>query len=247
MRRWALVGVQRILLILLIAIGLSIGLLAMRALEKPPLARQAQSLAMPTPTSTVGYADGPPVKPGAKVPRFRVGVVAGHWQNDSGATCPDGLQEVQINLAVAREVVSLLNRRGYQAELFPEFADQLSGYTADAFVAIHADSCDIPGASGFKVAHVEHSAVPEEEDRLVNCLWEEYQKMTGLSRHEGSITTAMLNYHNFRQIAPGTPGAIIELGFMGDDRDILVNSQKVVARGVAAGIVCYLEGKEALK
>jgi hypothetical protein len=37
-----------------------------------------------------------------------------------------------------------------------------------------------------------------------------------------------------------TPGAIIELGFLLDDRDLLENKPKILARGVAAGILCFL-------
>jgi len=109
-------------------------------------------------------------------------------------------------------------------------------------VSLHSDSCDIPGASGFKVARVTNSAVPEEEDRLVGCLWDEYEKWTGLARHEDSITLHMRQYHAFRKIDPYTPGAIIEMGFMLDDRSILLYEQDKVARGIASGVICFLEG-----
>jgi len=168
--------------------------------------------------------------------------VAGHYGFSSGAICPDGLQEVEINLAIAEKVVALLRRKGYQVELLGEFDEALLGYQADAFVSLHSDSCDVPGASGFKVARVTHSAVPEEEDRLVECLWNEYEKWTSLARHEDSITPHMRQYHAFRKIAPDTPGAIIEMGFMLDDRNILLYEQEKVARGVASGIICFLEG-----
>jgi N-acetylmuramoyl-L-alanine amidase len=178
-----------------------------------------------------------------KRPAYRVGIVAGHSGNDSGAVCPDGLSEVEINLAVAKEVVALLKRRGYQADLLQEFDERLPGYQADALVSIHADSCEVPGASGFKVARVTESAVPEAEDRLVNCLYQAYQAYTGLPRHPNSITDNMTNYHAFWDIDKRTPGAIIETGFMLEDRALLVERPKVVARGVAAGIVCFLEGE----
>jgi N-acetylmuramoyl-L-alanine amidase len=178
-----------------------------------------------------------------KRPAYRVGIVAGHSGNDSGAVCPDGLSEVEINLAVAKEVVALLKRRGYQADLLQEFDGRLPGYKADALVSIHADSCEVPGASGFKVARVTESAVPEAEDRLVNCLYQAYQAYTGLPRHPNSITDNMTDYHAFWDIDKGTPGAIIELGFMLEDRALLVERPKVAARGVAAGVVCFLEGE----
>jgi N-acetylmuramoyl-L-alanine amidase len=127
-------------------------------------------------------------------------------------------------------------------DLLEEFDDRLTDYRADALVSIHADSCDIPGATGFKVARVTDSAIPDAEDRLVNCLYQEYEATTGLPRHPSSITDNMTNYHAFREIDQYTPGAIIEAGFLLDDQDLLVRRPKLVARGIAAGVVCFLEG-----
>jgi N-acetylmuramoyl-L-alanine amidase len=172
-------------------------------------------------------------------PKYVVGIVSGHEGYDPGAVCDDGLTEVKINHAVAAEVVSLLKRRNIQADLLNEFDDLLSGYQADALVSIHADSCNIPGASGFKVARVTDSAIPEAEDRLVECLNQEYGRYTGLPQHPSSITDNMTNYHAFREIDYRTPGAIIEIGFLLDDRYLLEQKPKIVARGIAAGILCF--------
>jgi len=174
---------------------------------------------------------------------FKVGIVAGHWKSDSGAVCDDGLQEVSINLDVAARVVSILQYEGYDAELLPEYSEKLTGYEADAFLSIHTDACNVPEASGFKVARVAASAIPEEEDRLVACLIQEYADATGLSFHRNSITYDMQEYHAFNEIDPLTPGAIIELGFMGADRELLTEDAYHVAQGIARGIACFLEGE----
>jgi N-acetylmuramoyl-L-alanine amidase len=173
----------------------------------------------------------------------RIGIVSGHRGYDSGAVCPDGLTEAEINFAVAQRVVALLERMGYTVDLLDEYDDRLEGYQADALVSIHADSCDVPGASGFKAARVVYSAVPEVEDRLVECLQEEYAAATGMFYHANSITFDMREYHAFNEIAPKTPGAIIEIGFMGDDRYLLLFQQERIATGIVEGIVCFLEGE----
>jgi N-acetylmuramoyl-L-alanine amidase len=170
--------------------------------------------------------------------------VVGHWKSDSGAVCPDGLEEVTINLDVAARVVAILQHEGYDAELLPEFSEKLDGYRADAFVSIHTDSCDVLGASGFKVARVVGSAIPQAEDRLVACLIREYGEATGLRFHKNSITFDMTGYHAFVEIDPETPAAIIELGFMAADRELLTENSYEVAQGVARGIACFLEGDE---
>jgi len=198
-----------------------------RPTQTPPPTQTSESSLIPSPTPR----------------RFKVGIVAGHWQSDSGAVCDDGLEEVTINLDVASRVVAILQYEGYDAQLLPEYADELDGYKADAFVSIHADSCNVPGATGFKVARVAASAIPGTEDRLVSCLIKEYGQTTGLPFHKNSITYDMTAYHAFGEIDPQTPAAIIELGFMGADRKLLTEHSYEVARGVARGIVCFLEGK----
>lgn len=172
-----------------------------------------------------------------------VGVIAGHWESDSGAVCPDGLQEVEITLAVAQQVVALLQSLGYEAEVLAEYSDKLPGYRADALVAIHADSC-LPDRSGFKVARAARSAIPELEDLLVACLYEAYEKSTGLARDDDTITADMTGYYAFADIAPQTPAAIIEIGYMGGDRQLLTARQSRVVRGIVAGITCFLQGED---
>lgn len=230
-RRGVLEAAQKVLLAMMVAIALTIVYLSWRAFQ-PSGGTTAFHLPSPAPTDGLVPTSQPPPK---------VGIVAGHYGFDSGAVCPDGLQEVEITLAVAQKVVALLERKGYRVELLGEFDDALLGYQADAFVSLHADSCEVPGASGFKVARVTNSAVPEEEDRLVECLWDKYEQWTGLARHEDSITPDMRQYHAFRKIAPETPGAIIEMGFMLEDRNTLLYEQDKVARGIASGIICFLE------
>jgi N-acetylmuramoyl-L-alanine amidase len=218
--------------------------------EPATAAPAASPIATPGPTRTLRPTGTPqevqaagdrpsssPIRRGVKV-----GVVAGHWQSDSGAVCPDGLQEVHVNLDVASRVVATLQHEGLEAELLPEFSSKLDGYKASAFVSIHADSCEVPGASGFKVARVAASAIPEEEDRLVACLIQEYGRATGLRFHEDSISFDMTDYHAFREIDSKTPGAIIELGFMDADRELLTEHSADVAQAVAKGILCFLEG-----
>ncbi|MBN1180187.1 MAG: N-acetylmuramoyl-L-alanine amidase, partial [Anaerolineae bacterium] len=170
-----------------------------------------------------------------------IGIVSGHWGSDSGAVCDGDLYEVDVNLRIAELVVGQLQDLGYTVDLLEEFDERLTGYRALALVSIHADSCLYPEATGFKVAHVVDSAVPELEDLLVDCLTDRYGARTGLAFHEGSITPDMLYYHNFYEIDPETPGAIIEVGFMLADRDILLTQPELVAQGIVDGIECFLE------
>jgi len=174
---------------------------------------------------------------------LKVGIVSGHWKYDGGAMCPDGTLEVDINYQIAIEVVNLLKEKGYEVDLLAEFDPLLQGYEADALVSLHSDSC-IPGVSGFKAARAWNSFIPEVEDRLLACLYEEYGRVTGLQPHQWSITIDMHGYHVFGEVAPATPAVIIEMGFMADDAELLRDGQEIVAQGIAAGIECFLEGSK---
>lgn len=223
----------------LVIMAIFIGLRLFGLIEEKPVVRIGEPLSQGT--AVAGEPLRLPATPARDPNKPLVGIVSGHKGYDPGAVCDDGLTEAEINYTAALEVVELLERRGVQADLLEEFDDRLADYQAEALVSIHADSCNVAGATGFKVARVTNSAIPEAEDRLVACLNQEYGRYTGLPQHPASITDNMTSYHAFNEIAPLTPGAIIEIGFLLDDRLLLQYKPKVVARGVAAGILCFLE------
>lgn len=209
---------------------------------------QPTAVTNPDASPTPELPDSSGSSEGAALPAVpRIGVVAGHWGFDQGASCPDGLDEVDVNLDVAQRVVQSLRALGYQVDLLEEYDSRLPGYLADALVSIHADSCErfpdaTPPPTGFKVASVVDSVVPEEEQRLVACLREKYGARTGLVTHDNSITGHMTRYHTFYEIDGRTPGAIIETGFLWLDRDLLTQRPDLVAQGIVDGIVCFIEG-----
>lgn len=168
----------------------------------------------------------------------RVGLVAGHQGNDSGAVCPDGLTEVSVNTQVAALTAERLRQQGLQVDILDEFDARLQGYRAAVLVSIHSDSCSVD-FSGFKVARYQWGS--EASERLAQCLWDSYEAETGLARHPDTVTLNMTRYHAFRKIAASTPAAIIELGFLNADRDLLTGQPGRAAAGVASGILCFLE------
>jgi len=166
----------------------------------------------------------------------RVGIIAGHRGNDTGAICPDGLTETEINQKVAQAVATGLRAENLRVDVLDEFDPRLSGYEASAFVSIHADSC--VKMTGFKVASAETGS--DASKQLAECLWTSYEAETQLPRHRATITTNMTQYHAFRKIAETTPAAIIEIGFLGGDRAYLTQHADRVAAGIVQGIDCFL-------
>lgn len=177
--------------------------------------------------------------------RPRIGIVAGHWGNDSGAVCDDGLTELDVNLKIATYVRDYLIQAGYDVDLLKERDALLVQYRAAALVSIHNDSCVYVNdeATGFKVAAAMYSAYPEKANRLETCLIQRYQALTNLKFHVNTITNDMTAYHAFNEIHTDTTAAIIETGFLNLDREILTQQPELVARGVANGIICYVNNE----
>jgi N-acetylmuramoyl-L-alanine amidase len=215
---------------LFVFITLAIGLFAIIAGARETTDR-AQDAPRSTPTPVVTPRSG------------HIGIIAGHWGNDAGAVCEDGLTEASVNLDIARRVEDRLRQSGYQVDLLEEFDDRLTGYRADVLLSIHADSCEYVNdeATGFKVASAAQRSGLAEDTRLVDCLTRRYARRTGLPFHAGSITYDMTGYHGFREIAPDTPAAIIETGFLYLDRDVLTGDADTIAEGIVEGLRCFLE------
>jgi N-acetylmuramoyl-L-alanine amidase len=183
-------------------------------------------------------------------PQLRIGIVAGHAGNDSGAVCRDSngnvtLTEADVNMSIASRVQKLLTADGYQVDLLNEFDTRLNGYRAVALVSIHNDSCDYINdeATGFKVAAAVNTHDFNRATRLTECLRDRYQNVTGLRFHAGSITNDMRGYHAFSEIDPNTIAAIIETGFLNLDQDLLVKQTDKVAYGVEQGILCFVRNE----
>jgi N-acetylmuramoyl-L-alanine amidase len=170
---------------------------------------------------------------------IRIGIIAGHKGNDSGAVCADGLTEAEVNENIAVRVVSALQARGIAADMLTEFDPRLDGYVGTALVSIHADSCDYINelATGFKISGSSYT----DSSALSICVEEAYRQATQLSYHANTITRDMTDYQAFRRISVGVPALIIEVGFMNLDRDLLTRQPDRVAGGITDGLWCYLD------
>jgi len=184
------------------------------------------------------------------VREIRIGIVAGHsgqpqdemFEEDPGAVCPDGLTELSINTAVARQVVAALQRDSYNVDLLEEFDPRLRNYRADVLVSIHTNDCSNygPAGTGYNAASAAaRQTTRGADERLLDCLIYQYGATTGLPRHYG-ITDDMTLYHTFAEVSDDTPTAIIELGYMLNDRAILTQQQELIAQGIANGVRCFL-------
>ncbi|MAU10037.1 MAG: hypothetical protein CL607_09470 [Anaerolineaceae bacterium] len=196
-----------------------------------------------------GNRDNAPVPTTMPTPNWmrRIGIVSGHRgpEDDPGAVCEENgtvtITEAEINFNVATTVVRNLRERGYSVDLLDEFDTRLENYQAAALVSIHANDCQDYGevVSGFLVAKAAARAEGGPDTRLAECIAQYYGQATGLSRGS-ALTLDMTDYHSFREIHPLTPAAILELGFMRADRELLTERTEDLARGITEGIICFL-------
>src|SRR5262249_50103453 len=132
---------------------------------------------------------------------------------------------------------------GYTVDLLDEFDSRLKDYQAAALLSIHSNTCRDFGerVSGFIVAaSAGRISAHNDDSRLVNCIAQHYSSETQLERRL-ETTVYMTDYHTFGEIGSPPPAAIIELGFMLGDRDLLTQHPDTLARGLSDGIRCFLE------
>jgi N-acetylmuramoyl-L-alanine amidase len=191
----------------------------------------------------------------------RVGLQVGHWYaqqlpdeqadlRDNPGADWQGWREVDVNYAVTQAAAEALRAGGVRVDVLP--ATVPPGYKADAFVAVHADQ-DLSGrdARGWKVAPSAFTMDKADSQRLAGDVGQQYAQQTELPAdlRAGAITPDMRLYYAFNwryyqhAVAPSTPAAIVELGFISDeaDREVLYGQPYLAGRALAGGILQYLE------
>lgn len=175
-------------------------------------------------------------------PSNRIGIVIGHRAYNEGFTCGGELTELAVNTEVATYLQQKLLKEGYEVVMLDEFDLALSGFEANALISIHTDTCDYINdtATGFKVAAAMAQRDQAEAERLAACIADRYAQVTKMQYHYQSVTNDMSYLHAFSEINPHTPAAVIELGYLNLDQQILKNNPEELAEGVFQGIQCFM-------
>lgn len=185
----------------------------------------------------------------------RVGLQAGHWQNDQvpaelgrlqGGAVGGGKQEWDVNLDVAQRAAGLLQTSGVEVDVLP--ATIPPRYQANAFIAIHADGDTSGDTRGFKVARPGFSSIPAVDDQLVDAINQVYAADTQLPRDDEHISLRMRYYYAFNSrrychaVAPGVPQAIVEMAYLTNatDRQFLIGDPDRLALGIADSVRAFL-------
>ena len=159
-------------------------------------------------------------------------------------TTYNGIDEWEVNLAVAKIVKTKLEDEGIVVDLLPATISQ--AYKADAFISIHADGNDDNTVTGFKVG-ASYYDTSGKAQTLADDIEKTYKATTAM-RIDPNVTEDMTQYYVFNSVKylhtidPSTPGVIIETGFItnSSDRKIIVDSPEEVATGIVNGILLFL-------
>lgn len=177
--------------------------------------------------------------------RNHIGILAGHWQDNPGEVCADGLTEAEVNLHIANQTSQLLTNMGYQVDIFPEFDMGLLNYQSAVFIAIYSGSCadNPPPSSGFKIGTSLTTQDLEIVNNLAVCVSEAYREKTSLPYNYEVINPDHPAFHIFRDLDKGTPAIMIEAGSLNTDRIILTDKANLAAEGIVTGILCFLDSQ----
>jgi N-acetylmuramoyl-L-alanine amidase len=235
-------ALRRILLLLLTAVLVACSFLLQ------PLQRQAE-LYGTSPQQTItlllrNWLKGP----------VRVGIQIGHELvsehprelaelrfNTGGHSA--GVDEVDVNRSVARELKGLLEAAGVQVDLLPATVPR--DYNADLVLSLHADGSLDPGRNGYKSAHFDPPR-NRLEPLLKEIIDAHYLPASGLADDAHNTSGAMHYYYAFspryrHSVHRLTPALIVELGYLSNagDRQFLLRPE-LPAGLLADGVLAFL-------
>ena len=159
----------------------------------------------------------------------------------------NGLDEVDLNRAVAEALQAQLEAHGVTVELLS--ATPPRGYYADLFLSLHADSVVDSTRRGYKSAYFDPERNPL-EPRLKAYIDRAYLTASGFPDDHHNTTQNMHRYYAFNtwryrhSVHPGTPALLVEMGYLSSEVDMaFLNHPDQPAAALSAGILAFLQAQ----
>lgn len=175
-----------------------------------------------------------------------IGILPGHYGFDSGYQCGaeyNFVRESDVNLRLAVLVRDYLEANGYTIDFLHEYDPALSNYTALALVSIHANTCSPNDSklSGFNITTGGQNTYPSESKRLNDCLTYHYAQSSKLDFLGENYAPEEESLYSFDTVNNYTTISIIHTGYLGNDYRTISEKTNSLAKGIADGIICYVE------
>lgn len=214
-----------------------------RHLSPAPAAVQP-SRDLPLPDIGAGFGPHPPTN---RTPAELLIVLdPGHGGSSAGAVGPTGVPEKQVTLQQAKTVKSVLEQAGFRVRLTRETDIDLGLYErsqlayaekADAFIAIHYNSC-VPATNPNTVRHVATYSWNAIGEQLARAIHPRVAAITPIPDN-GVRTASFAVCRN-----PAVPSILIELDFIsspeGEEAIQQPDQQRRVADAILAGLKEWL-------
>ena len=174
-----------------------------------------------------------------------IGILPGHYGYDSGYQCGaeyNFVKEVDVDLRLAVMVRDYLEAQGYTVDFLHEFDPALTNYTALALVSLHTNSCDTTKAqTGFNITTGGQNTYPSESKRLNDCLTFYFAQNSGLDFLGENYIPGEEALYSFDNVNNYTTISVIHTGYLGNDYRTISEKTNSLAKGIADGIICYVE------
>jgi len=179
-------------------------------------------------------------------PKKIIGILPGHYGFDNGYECGGELnfvKESDVDLRLAVMVRDYLENSGYSVDFLQEFDPALSDYTSLALVSIHTNTCDTSDSnlSGFNITTGGKNTYPAESKRLNDCITYHYAQNSGLDYLGENYTPGEEKLYSFDTVNDYTTISVIHAGYLGNDYRTISEKTASLAKGIADGIICYVE------
>ena len=179
---------------------------------------------------------------------LRVVIDAGHGGRDPGAISPQGQQEKQFTLAIAKKVAKYLRKIGVQVvmartrDVFVALDNRVqiaNNAAADCFVSIHLNSFGDPSASGFEIWISNDEQQPRYRKSKLLARWIRHYLKAGVPLNDRGIKKS-----NFRVVyQTQIPAVLVECAFISNKSDLqwvkATANQELLAQQIYRGILAY--------
>lgn len=168
----------------------------------------------------------------------RIVIDVGHGGKDFGAIGINGIQEKDVVLSIANEILRLNNNLAKPLDIYlTRYSDTLislsdrpklsNALKADLFVSLHCNHSNNPNARGIEV-YVANATSQYSKD----ATWLAFQLQAAFNKELGfeSRGVKFANFQVLRETVDYCPSALLELGFLsnGDERKYLQKSENFV-------------------